>query len=152
MRVQILLIIPFFIVACQGDKGEGKPFEYRLEGTRVSNLIQESFHKKVGDSSPSLVWDQTSFQFDTVFSGDRVQAPFTARNASDVPIIIMDIENTCGCTSSVVGQEVLQPGASTTLLIQFNTEGWKGLQYKKIRVWTNTMPSLQVLELIGFVE
>ena len=97
------------------------------------------------------VWDQQNIHFDTVFSGDIVSASYTVQNGGKVPLIISEVENTCGCTSTIVGQEVIQPSEETTIQVKFNTEGWVGEQEKEIKVWMNTTPSVQILRLEGFV-
>lgn len=151
IKLPYFALFTYLLMGC-GVKTEEKDSQVLyLERTRVSDIVSQSFEKD-SLSANMAVWDQQNIHFDTVFSGDIVSASYTVQNGGKVPLIISEVENTCGCTSTIVGQEVIQPREETTIQVKFNTEGWVGEQEKEIKVWMNTTPSIQILRLEGFVE
>ena len=151
IKLPYYVLFAYLLVGCGQKPEENNNQVLHLEGTRVSEIISRSFGHD-SSSTTMAFWDVQSVHFDTVFSGDIVTASYTLRNNGEVPLIISEVENTCGCTSTIVGQEVIQPQEKTTIKVKFNTEGWIGEQEKEIKVWTNTTPSIQILKLEGYVE
>lgn len=152
IKLPYLVLFVYLTVGCGQKTEEISSQVLHLEGSRVSEIVTQSFEKDSLSTNHMAVWDDQYVHFDTVFSGDIVTASYTLRNEGKVPLIISEVENTCGCTTSIVGQDVIQPGGKTTINVKFNTEGWIGEQEKEIKVWTNTTPSIQILRLEGYVE
>lgn len=151
IKLPYYVLFAYLLVSCGQKTEENNSQVLHLEGSRVSEIVSRSFGKDTS-STNMAVWDVQSIHFDTVFSGDIVTASYTLHNKGKVPLIISEVENTCGCTSTIVGKEVIQPSEKTTIKVKFNTEGWMGEQEKEIKVWTNTTPSIQILRLEGYVE
>ncbi len=151
IKLPYLVLFIYLLSGCGQKIKDSNHSELHLEGARVSEIVSQSFEKD-SSSINAVDWESKWISFDTVFSGDIVTALYTLLNKGKVPLIISEVENTCGCTSTIVGQDVIQPNAKTTIEVRFNTEGWMGEQEKEIKVWTNTTPSLQILRLEGYVK
>jgi hypothetical protein len=68
-------------------------------------------------------------------------------NAGDEPLKILDIEASCGCTTTALARNLLQPGESVPLQIDFSSKNFSGDQTKVVAITTND-PRQPLLEIL----
>jgi hypothetical protein len=84
---------------------------------------------------PVITFDQKSFDFGKIQHGQTVVHHFTVSNTGNATLHIKAVHANCGCTSTVVGKMVLEPGESTEIEARYTPEdGFSGAVRKTIMV------------------
>jgi hypothetical protein len=83
-------------------------------------LIALLFSCALSLSAAQLSWDHTQVQLELAPQQNEARASFTATNVSGAVILISKVETSCGCTSSIVNQQRLQPGESSEIIATFH--------------------------------
>ncbi len=96
--------------------------------------------------------DSTTFDFGTISEGDIVEHTFNFRNEGEFPLIINNITSSCGCTTPEWPREPIDPKASSSIKVRFDTKNKTGPQVKTITVYANTEPANSELKLRGIVN
>jgi Protein of unknown function (DUF1573) len=99
-----------------------------------------------------IEFETSSYDFGTITEGSAVRHVFKFKNIGAVPLVITDIQTSCGCTVPDWQRSPIAAGASSEVRVQFNSEGKNGVQEKPIRVIANTLPNETVLMLSGKVN
>ena len=77
---------------------------------------------------------------------------FKFKNIGNAPLIITNVEKTCGCTSPEYSKEPVKPGEEGKIVITYDSKGHKGFQNKRLVVKANTNPSESILRIKAQVE
>jgi Protein of unknown function (DUF1573) len=102
-------------------------------------------------SMAKIQFETSSHDFGTITEGAVVKHVFKFKNVGAVPLVISDIQTSCGCTVPDWQRAPIAVGASSEVRVQFNSEGKTDAQEKPIRVIANTLPNETVLMLTGKV-
>ena len=97
----------------------------------------ESWTKEQLRNAPHILLDSEEFDFGQCYIGDVIEHGFTIRNIGKSPLSIHKVKTSCGCTTSDLEKNTLEPGESTRIKARFNTYGKRGGQVKEIFVITN---------------
>jgi hypothetical protein len=121
----------------------------------VSVTINEDF-SKLSDAekanAPVGAIENNIFDFGDVNEGDIVKHDFKLTNSGKSDLLIRNVKASCGCTA-VKNENVVKPGQSTDLKVEFNSSGKKGRQNKSVTVITNDpVNSTIVLRIMGNVN
>lgn len=93
------------------------------------------------------------FNFDTIQARKMVQYNYLLINSGKRKLNIRALKPTCGCTAVLSNTNVLQPGDSTYINLEFNTTGYSGLTKQGVSVITDDPINYkQFLWITGFVE
>jgi hypothetical protein len=102
-------------------------------------------------NAPVMKFETETHDFGKIKQGDKVTYEFKYTNTGKSPLIITDAFATCGCTTPETAKEPIQPGATSTVKVTFNSAGKSGLQDKIITVVANTVPAENRVHLTGEV-
>ena len=106
----------------------------------------------VEEAVPVLEFDSTTFHFGTIAEGEKVVHGFVFKNAGDAPLVISQVEPSCGCTTlRDWPRSPIMPGEQGTITIEFNSSGRPGPTNKSIYVQANTVPATTMLYVKGDV-
>ena len=83
--------------------------------------------------------------------GEIVEKSFEFLNSGKVPLYILDVYGTCGCTVPEWPKDMIEPGRGGLIKVKFNSEGKTNEQRKLITVVANTFPVETLLYLDGIV-
>ena len=108
--------------------------------------------KADGTLMAKMEFETSSYNFGTITEGAVVKHVFKFKNIGAVPLVISDIQTSCGCTVPDWQRAPIAVGASSEVKIQFNSEGKSGAQEKPVRVIANTFPNETVLMVSGTVN
>lgn len=72
--------------------------------------------------------------FGKVEEGEVVSARFWLKNNTNDTIKIVSIKPSCGCTYALQSSNVVKPGDSTAVDVEFNTKGYSGEVMQLVRV------------------
>lgn len=87
---------------------------------------------------PAITWEKTSHDFGDMIQGERQEYTFKFRNTGTSPLIITNVQVTCGCTTPKGwARDPIAPGQSSELTIAFNSMGKYGRQNKVVTVVSN---------------
>jgi hypothetical protein len=121
----------------------------------VSVTIQEDFSKLTPDqlaSAPVAVFSDKVFDFGTIKQGDKPVHQFKLTNNGKTDLIIRNVKASCGCTA-VKHENVIKPGQTIDLTVEFNSRGKRSRQNKSVTVITNDPKNpTTVLRVMGNVE
>ena len=122
----------------------------------VSLNIVEDFSKLTPEQlakAPKIKFENTTYNFNTVKSGEKVECAFNFTNEGKSDLIIRKVKASCGCTATNPEKTVLKPGEGSKINATFNSTGREGKQYKSISVICNDPSNANVsLTLEGNVE
>ena len=128
-----------------------------------SEFLQPSFkfkesvdvsHEAAVPTGPiaSISFDETTFDFGEVEEGEIVSHTYTFTNTSDEPLILTNAKGSCGCTVPQWPKEVIAPGETVSLTVQFNSKNKKGKRNQKVTITANTNPAQSFIYLTGEVN
>ena len=99
-------------------------------------VAQEASTKKV--NGPVITFEKKTHDFGDMVQGDKVEEVFKFTNTGNEPLIITNVEVTCGCTTPKGWQrDPIAPGAKSEIIVAFNSTGKSGRQNKVVKVVSN---------------
>ncbi len=129
-----MISIVFF--SCQSS--DDKNTKNLLSGEMINNPAQISF-------------DTTAHNFGIISEGDIPTFDFLFKNVSKNPLVITEVHASCGCTTPYWPKDIIKPGESGTIKVEYNSEGRPGKFKKGITVTANTQPNKTSLSIEGEV-
>jgi hypothetical protein len=87
------------------------------------------------ESEPALRFESDQVNLGEINENGSKDQAVTVTNTSDLPISIMDVRASCGCTHARVEPSVIQPKAKAKLFLRLAAEGRKGLFESSITVF-----------------
>ncbi|MCF8294133.1 MAG: DUF1573 domain-containing protein [Chitinophagaceae bacterium] len=88
--------------------------------------------------------------FGNVPEGPSVSYDFEFTNISKEPIVLSNVQASCGCTTPTWPKEPIAPGKTSKITATYNTQGRPGPFTKTITVTSNV--GSKVLKISGTVE
>jgi Protein of unknown function (DUF1573) len=152
-----LLFAAFFTMACNdnSDKKDNGLKEVRLDDkTSNADIVRlpiSADGKMDTANMAKIIFETVSHNFGSITEGEVIKHVFKFKNVGTVPLVISDIQTSCGCTATEWQHAPIAVGASSEVRVQFNSEGKDGVQEKPVRVIANTLPNETVLMLSGQV-
>ena len=99
-----------------------------------------------------MKFEKDIFEFGKIKQGDKVTYNFKFKNTGDAPLVIKNVDVSCGCTFPSYPFVPIQPGEEGVIGVIFNSEHKVGRQKPTVTVITNARPRTHKLYLKGFVE
>ncbi|MBO9572525.1 MAG: DUF1573 domain-containing protein, partial [Chitinophagaceae bacterium] len=100
-------------------------------------LITTGYAQKMPFQQPGLELKETGFDFGKIPQGRPVTHDFEVVNTTKKPILIENVQASCGCTTPEWSKDPIAPGASSTIKVGFNAGG-EGQFTKTITIFYNT--------------
>ncbi|MDR2467189.1 MAG: DUF1573 domain-containing protein [Prevotellaceae bacterium] len=99
-----------------------------------------------------ITFAATKHEFGNIKEADGdVSHVFTFKNTGNAPLVIKNVETSCGCTSPDWTKEPVMPGKSGVVKATFSPAGRPGRFDKNLTVITNAQPERTVLYISGNV-
>ncbi len=106
-------------------------------GLLAPAFAQEASTKVAG---PVITFEKKTHDFGDIFQGDKVEETFKFTNTGNEPLIITNVQVTCGCTTPKGWpKEPIQPGGKGEVTLAFNSAGKMGRQDKTVTVVSNAV-------------
>ncbi len=96
---------------------------------------------------PAITFEEKEFNFDDIYQGDKVEHVFNFENTGDAPLIITNVQTTCGCTATNWEREPILPGTKSSITVSFNSAGKMGRQNKIITIISNSVAPLNQIKI-----
>jgi hypothetical protein len=96
---------------------------------------------------------QKVFYAGTVMKGERIKATFKVINTGAYPLVFGEIKPSCSCTVVAKPEKPIQPGESTIIRAEINTDDLHTKNiHKAVTLMTNTEPNITVLQIKGRIK
>src|SRR5688572_31847854 len=87
-----------------------------------------------------ITWEKKSHDFGNIVQGDKVEHTFYFTNTGNEPLIITNVQVSCGCTTPKGWpRDPIPPGANGEITVSFNSAGKSGIQNKPVTLVTNAV-------------
>ncbi len=99
------------------------------------------------DAGAAIKWENPSYDFGDIKQGERVETTFKFENSGNAPLIITNVEVTCGCTTPKGWpRDPILPGGKGEITVAFNSTGKYGRQNKVVKIISNSIsPQNQIV-------
>lgn len=84
--------------------------------------------------------------------GGAATTTFEFTNNGDQPLILNNVKATCGCTTPEWTKNPIPPQGKGTIKVSYNPKNRPGAFSKNVNVYSNTQPSVTVLNIKGKVK
>jgi hypothetical protein len=89
-----------------------------------------------------ITFEKKTHDFGDIFQGDKVEETFKFTNTGNEPLIITNVQVTCGCTTPKGWpRDPIMPGGKGEITVAFNSAGKSGRQNKVVTVVSNAVNS-----------
>jgi hypothetical protein len=133
-----------------------RELEQKITQLEQNQVITPSNAQNVQPADPSTVskfaFEKEVFDFGAINEGEVVEHLFTFKNDGQVPLIISNIQASCGCTSPEWSKTPVKPGDEGFVKVVLNSRGKSGVQSPTVTIQANTSPSVTRLRLKGTVN
>jgi hypothetical protein len=89
-------------------------------------------------SGPVITFEKSTHDFGDMNQGDKVEQTFKFTNTGNEPLVITNVQVTCGCTTPKGWpREPIAPGGKGEITLGFNSAGKMGKQNKVVTIVSN---------------
>jgi len=94
------------------------------------------------DLKPTTIeFPEKNHDFGKITQGEKISHVFIFKNTGENPLVITQVQPSCGCTIPEWTEDPIDPGKEGTIHVMFNSEGKEGMQHKTVTVVANTTPA-----------
>ena len=103
-------------------------------------------------SNPKAVieWEVMSYDFGEIPINKPIQVDFSFSNPGMIPLIITDVQTSCGCTVADYPKQPVNSGTSGIISVTFDAKS-PGYFSKTVTVYSNSQEGLTKLYIKGIV-
>ena len=162
-KLLLVLFLGVSLVACKNENKETDSTE-ETTGTETTDAaaapaadVASADPAAVAPTGPTTTvkFDEMEYDFGTVKDGEKVTKIFKFTNTGKEPLVLTNVQASCGCTTPEWPKEAIAPGKTGEIKAVFDSTG-KGTaegasQSKTIDVTANTEPAVTNLRLFGTV-
>lgn len=150
------------VVACGNDSSTADSAEETSTVATNENADGEATLNNANDPAEpagpttSIEYTETTFDFGEVSEGEKVRHVYAFTNTGSEPLVISNAKGSCGCTVPDWPREPIAPGATSEIIVEFDTKGKGSVegkpQTKRVTVTANTDPVNTFLTITGKVK
>ena len=85
----------------------------------------------------TVALSEAQFDFGKIKKGEQKEHIYEITNTGDQPLIISNVEPTCGCTVPEYTKEPVMPGKKAKITLNFDSSSFEGLVNKQAKVFAN---------------
>lgn len=116
-----------------------KNFIFYLLTATVAIVLMAGCNERVGPTAVTV--EDSSRHYHPVIIGEKVNMSYKIRNIGNTPLVINDIQPSCGCIMKAQReQRIIFPGDSDILQFTFNATNNLGYVRHVIRIYANVKP------------
>lgn len=104
------------------------------------------------ENPPVLTLEESEYDFGTIVEGVEVHKRFNFTNTGEGPLVISDVNGSCGCTvPKNWPKQPVMPEESAYVEVFFNSEGRVGTANNFVTITANTKPTDTKIRIKGTV-
>ena len=116
--------------------------------SQPGGLTPVSENKNTAD----IKFENEAHDFTTITEGTQASHNFKFVNTGKEPLVLSNVQASCGCTTPSWPKEPIMPGKSGVITATFNSTGRPGNLTKSITVTSNAKSGIKSLTIKGNVE
>jgi hypothetical protein len=107
----------------------------------VLGFVAQGFAQQTAaQNGPVITFEKKTHDFGDIVQGDKVEETFKFTNTGTEPLILTNVQVTCGCTTPKGWpRDPIMPGGKGELTVAFNSAGKMGKQNKVVTVVSNAV-------------
>jgi len=113
-------------------------------------FAQSPASNSVAGTQDSIVFNKKVHDYGTIVQGSNGNSEFKFINKGKLPLVLSNVQASCGCTVPEWPKEPVLPGKSAVVKVTYNTNN-VGTFGKTITVTSNAVNSSVVLQIKGTV-
>jgi hypothetical protein len=102
-------------------------------------------------NSQEFKFEKESINYGKINKGSDGERVFTFTNIGDAPIIIQNVQSSCGCTIPEKPEKPIMPGEKGEIKVSYDTKRVGGFS-KQITILSNAKIARKTLKIKGFVN
>ncbi len=141
MKKGILILasaLAFSVVACKQKASD------KVSNEEVAEAAERD--AKVGEF-PVMKFEELEHDFGSINEGDIVRHTFKFTNEGKTPLVITNAKGSCGCTVPSYPKEPIAPGATSEMVVKFNSNGKPNQQTKTVTITANTETGTEKIKI-----
>jgi hypothetical protein len=155
-----ILVGLLMVTGCDNNKEEKderiEALEQKISQLEQGQVTSPSNAQSVTPADPGsmgqLEFEEMEYDFGTISEGEVVEHQFNFTNTGQSPLVISNVQASCGCTTPDWTKTPVKPGDSGFVKVVFNSAGKGGVQSPTVSIQANTSPSVTRLRLKGSVN
>ena len=132
MRSTLLFFCVLGILSCKNQPKEAN--------NATENSIPAAL-KPTPEKHPVLEIKDSHVSLGRIVEGDSIFHTFNFKNTGNLPLKIISVNASCGCTTPEWSTELIQPGKKGYIRVKFDSKGKEGKLKKSITAYCNTLPA-----------
>jgi hypothetical protein len=100
-------------------------------------------------SNAKIQFTEKQHDFGDVVQGDVVTHKFAFQNTGTEPLMILNVQTTCGCTAPEWPKKPIPPGEGGEIVVTFNSKDKIGRVNKVITVFNNGVKPEEKLKIVS---
>ncbi|MGJ1286624.1 DUF1573 domain-containing protein [Sphingobacterium spiritivorum] len=116
------------------------------------SVAGDTTQQKGQEALGKIEFEETAFDFGQVKEGEVVQHTFTFINVGEAPVILSEVNASCGCTTPHYSKSPVLPGKKGEVKVAFDSKGQVGKQQKIVTVMSNATNGISTVQLRGEVQ
>ncbi len=136
MRISLLILSAGLFFACSNQDRKLSPSSALTQTTGVTTIQWLDSMREIGD----------------VPEGEKVETQFRFINTGNSPLVISNVEASCGCTVPEKPSEPILPGEEGRIKAVFDSKGRPGQNIKELRIYANTTETMHTVTFVVNVK
>ena len=136
-QLLVILVAVALLTACKNvTKNPKEPVDPEAQAKEQAAILNDS------TNWTTVQWLDSVQNFGKVTDGEKVIISFHFKNTGNKPLIISNVQASCGCTVPSKPEEPIAPGKEGVITAEFNSAGRVGKASKYLNVTCNTKDQL----------
>ena len=141
---------PLFFAQAQ-DGSKTKTTKTKTTASTKAKPVTPAPHSAAATkNAPAFTWTETTHDFGKIEQNKPQTTTFTFKNTGKTPLVLTNVQGSCGCTATDYSKEPIAPGKSGYVKATYNAAA-AGPFSKTVTVTANTPQATNVLTIKGEV-
>ena len=136
--VGLSLLAILSLYSCKKNEGDQQKTEDSLLVKPAGPIMERDIVEEAKKhAETSLALSEPSFDFGKIKKGDVVEHVFEVTNTGKNPLVISNVQPTCGCTVPDFTKDPIASGQKGKITLKFNSANFDGVVHKSAEVYAN---------------
>jgi len=145
-QTSLCLVAVAFLLSCNSNSNKAAT-THQDTTVQASRDTTASSVEELGEIS----FAEKEFNFGSIPEGKIVNHTFEFTNTGQAPLILSQVNASCGCTTPEYSKAPILPGQKGLISVAFNSQGQVGKQQKIVTVMSNASNGITTVQLKGEV-
>lgn len=134
------------------EKAETAPVKKKVSQPVIEKPSAKPRSEPVQKTLANISFDKLVHEFGEIDEGDKITHNFKFKNTGNGPLIIDNVEVSCGCTMPTYPIIPIGPGETGVIGVIYNSKGKFGTQKPSITIKTNATSPIVKLYMSGSIK